>query len=496
MLVFAHGIVGRADLPIPEALFGAAAAAVLVVSFVALAHAVVAAAAAALARAPAVPPAASRSTSCSARSASLVLALTAYAGLAGTEHAARQPRADDGLRRLLGRRPVRLAAARRRLAAAEPVARDRARRRLARAPRSAARSCPSRSPIPSGSAAGPRPPGVLAFGICELCWATAREPAPLAVLMLVYVVVMLVGMSLYGVEAWTRNADAFGVYFGCFAALAPLDAARRRAVRPPARRRRRADRRPRRRDGRGAARGHRRDRVRRRRARGRCSTTLLPHLQDLFAGARLRAGDARSSSASWSACSSTVGARRADLDARVAGMPRRRRAGPAARALARADPRRLRRRALLLAARLQRPGPRAARVRPARRRQRPVRHGAGATIDYGVVSATAIWYVQVGALVLGHVAGARARARPRARPVREPPRRDPLAARHAGRYGLLHLPRPVAALGGERMTAPPLAHAGHWLAQLAYLAAARRARRRARGRQAARAPRAPPQRQT
>ncbi len=30
--------------------------------------------------------------------------------------------------------------------------------------------------------------------------------------------------------------------------------------------------------------------------------------------------------------------------------------------------------------------------------------GAGATIDYGVVSATAIWYVQVAALVVGHVA--------------------------------------------------------------------------------------------
>ena len=37
MLLFAHGIVGRADLPIPETLFAAAAAAVLVVSFVALA---------------------------------------------------------------------------------------------------------------------------------------------------------------------------------------------------------------------------------------------------------------------------------------------------------------------------------------------------------------------------------------------------------------------------------------------------------------------------
>ena len=41
-------------------------------------------------------------------------------------------------------------------------------------------------------------------------------------LMLVYVVVMLVGMSLYGVEAWTRNADPFGVYFGLFASLAPF----------------------------------------------------------------------------------------------------------------------------------------------------------------------------------------------------------------------------------------------------------------------------------
>ena len=37
MWLLAHGIVRRADLPIPVALFGAAAAAVLVASFVALA---------------------------------------------------------------------------------------------------------------------------------------------------------------------------------------------------------------------------------------------------------------------------------------------------------------------------------------------------------------------------------------------------------------------------------------------------------------------------
>ena len=73
----------------------------------------------------------------------------------------------------------------------------------------------------------PAAAGVVGFGICELCWATAREPAPLAVLMLAYVVVMLVGMSLYGVETWTRRADAFSVYFGLFARLAPLHWTRR-----------------------------------------------------------------------------------------------------------------------------------------------------------------------------------------------------------------------------------------------------------------------------
>ena len=45
-----------------------------------------------------------------------------------------------------------------------------------------------------------------------------------------------------------------------------------------------------------------------------------------------------------------------------------------------------------------------ARLGPARRRQRPVRRAPDATIDYGVVSATAIWYVQVTTLVTGHVA--------------------------------------------------------------------------------------------
>ena len=83
--VFAHGLVGRADLPIPEALFAGAAALVLVLSFAALAAAVADAAAAGAARAAAGAAAASRSTSCSASSAWRRSRVVVYAGLAGTD---------------------------------------------------------------------------------------------------------------------------------------------------------------------------------------------------------------------------------------------------------------------------------------------------------------------------------------------------------------------------------------------------------------------------
>jgi hypothetical protein len=53
--------------------------------------------------------------------------------------------------------------------------------------------------------------------------------------MLLYAAIQLVGMSLYGVEAWTRNADAFGVWFGLVARLAPIGrrADGRLVLRPP-----------------------------------------------------------------------------------------------------------------------------------------------------------------------------------------------------------------------------------------------------------------------
>ena len=68
----------------------------------------------------------------------------------------------------------------------------------------------------------PAAAGLFGFAICELCWARATEPGALALIMLAYLAVMLVGMSLYGVEAWMRNADAFGVLFGLIGSLAPI----------------------------------------------------------------------------------------------------------------------------------------------------------------------------------------------------------------------------------------------------------------------------------
>jgi hypothetical protein len=247
----------------------------------------------------------------------------------------------------------------------------------------------------------PAAAGILGFGICELCWATAREPAPLAVLMLAYVVVMLVGMSLYGVEAWTRNADAFGVYFGLFGALAPVT--RRDRVlyaRPPVVGAGRVDGRP------GTAAvllagigvtafdGA---------SEGPLFNDVLPDLQRFFSD--LGFGPERSLELGF-AVGMLAGVAIVGLIwvAAVAGMPRIGGARPGRQLVHSLVP--------ILAAYvvahyfslLAYNGQDVWRLA-----SDPLGDGsdlfggAGATIDYGIVSATQIWYVQVAALVLGHV---------------------------------------------------------------------------------------------
>jgi hypothetical protein len=218
VLLFAHGIVGRADLPIPETLFGAAAAGVLVVSFVALA---LGWSRPRLKRLPerkvlAIP------TALEALLGGLgvcAFAVTAYAGIAGT----------SGQSENLAPTAVYVA-----FWVGVPFASLllgnvwslispwRALGRAVGWIASRAGALPEPLEYPERLGRLPAAAGLLAFAICELCWARATEPGPLALIMLVYLVAMLVGMSLYGVEAWTRNADAFGVFFRLIGSLAPL----------------------------------------------------------------------------------------------------------------------------------------------------------------------------------------------------------------------------------------------------------------------------------
>jgi hypothetical protein len=218
VLLFAHGIVGRADLPIPVTLFAAACAAVLVVSFVALALGWSQPRLAALPhkRLFALPLAVEVLLGALGV---FVFIVTAYAGLFGSE------RPDTNLAptmvyvvfwvgvpfaSLLFGDIFRLLSPWRAIGRATGWVAGRV------------GALPEPLDYPERLGRWPAAAGLLAFTICELCWGKASEPGTLALLMLVYLVIMLVGMSLYGVEPWVRNADAFGVLFGLIASLAPV----------------------------------------------------------------------------------------------------------------------------------------------------------------------------------------------------------------------------------------------------------------------------------
>jgi hypothetical protein len=403
VLVFAHGIVGRADLPIPEAVFAAAAAAVLVVSFAALA---------ALWSTPKLQRWPERRLLCLPAGVDVVLGalgilvflVTAYAGLAGTANER------DNLAPTMvyvafwvGVPCVSLLVGDVWRLLSPWRAIGRAAGWIAR--RTGGDELPEPLAYPTRLGRWPAAAGIVGFGICELVWGTAREPAPLAVLMLGYVVVMLVGMSLYGVEAWTRNADPFGVYFGIFASLAPLE--RRDGslyLRPPVVGAGRLD-------GQVARSGTAAvllagigvtafDGA----SEGPLFNDVLPHLQDLFGG--LGFGPERALELGFlTGLLVTIALIALIWLVACSGMPRVGGARPGRRLVHSLAP--------ILAAYvvahyfslLAYNGQDLWRLA-----SDPLGDGsdlfggAGAAVDYGVVSATAIWYVQVGALVLGHVA--------------------------------------------------------------------------------------------
>lgn len=217
---WAHGLSGRADLPVPTWLFGWAATVVLVVSFVALASLwqeprLERPPERRLARVPVAVEAA-----CGAVGVGLFAALV-YAGLAGSQNPTENVLPTFvfvlfwvglvPLSALLGD-VFRLFNPWRAVARAVGFA---ARRLVPRAR-------PEPLPYPERLGRWPAVLGLLAFGWVELVAPDGDDPSLLALLALVYAGVQLAGMALYGAEVWAERGDAFGVYFGLFARLAPL----------------------------------------------------------------------------------------------------------------------------------------------------------------------------------------------------------------------------------------------------------------------------------
>jgi len=221
----AHGLVGKQDLPIPRWLFAWAAAIVLVVSFVALAVLWPTARwqrtpERTLVRLPAL-----LDPLCGTFGLAL-FAVAVYAGLAGNQSA------NENLLPTLmfvifwvGLPIVSLLFGDV-FRAVNPW------RALARfggwlAARVGRSGPPEPLPYPARLGYWPAAIGIVAFVWVELIYGGRTDPSKLAVLALAYAAVQLVGMSIYGVEAWSRRADAFGVYFGLYARLSPLRWTRR-----------------------------------------------------------------------------------------------------------------------------------------------------------------------------------------------------------------------------------------------------------------------------
>jgi hypothetical protein len=231
-LASAHGIAGRSDLPIPPTLFAWAASIVLVVSFFALGR---------LWSRARLQHAAERvvwhvprplGPLCGAVGVAL-FALVVYAGFAGEQSEATANFAPVFVYVIFWVGvPLASALLGDWFRAFNPW------RATARAAAALARRTglptPAPRPYPERLGRWPAVVGILGFAWLELVYVHNDAPSTLAVLALDYAAIQLVGMAVYGIDQWERRGDAFAVYFDLFARLSPLRwADGRLAVRPP-----------------------------------------------------------------------------------------------------------------------------------------------------------------------------------------------------------------------------------------------------------------------
>jgi len=216
----AHGLVGRQDLPIPKWLFGWAAAAVLVASFVALAV---------LWPKPRLEQAPERRVAGVPRFLEPLLGaiglaffgLVVYAGFAGSQTTTNNLAPTAIFVLLWVGIPIASLFFGDVFKAFNPW-RAAARAVAWLAAKVSRGGLPAPMPYPVRLGRWPAAIGILAFAWIELVYSGRGDPSNLAVLALAYMAVQFVGMSLYGIEPWNRYGDAFGVYFGLIARMSPL----------------------------------------------------------------------------------------------------------------------------------------------------------------------------------------------------------------------------------------------------------------------------------
>jgi hypothetical protein len=80
----------------------------------------------------------------------------------------------------------------------------------------------------------PAAAGLFAFAVLELVRSGGDQPETVAIATLVYSALTFVAMALYGVEPWTARGEAWSVYFNLFSRLSPFETRDRMlGVRPP-----------------------------------------------------------------------------------------------------------------------------------------------------------------------------------------------------------------------------------------------------------------------
>jgi hypothetical protein len=81
----------------------------------------------------------------------------------------------------------------------------------------------ARRPYPERLGRWPATAGILVFTWIELASGWGEEPATLATVVVVYSVLTLGAMAVYGVEPWIRHGEAFSVYFNLFARISVFE---------------------------------------------------------------------------------------------------------------------------------------------------------------------------------------------------------------------------------------------------------------------------------